>query len=237
MAKKVVVVEDEQDPNEDPVVVAKVDEMMDPAKRAEKTIETKEEPSVEDAANGSNEETSDLPPLDIFADAPGAPELIKTTGKKADEKEVKPESEEPMPTEESEPEPTEESEPQPEETRATEVKESKQSSELDEAIESDSLPAESTPIEPDDFDDPQTAKAIDDIVSLESDLVLDHEDQRKSKQATKTADKDEKKSSHKLFWAFVIIVCLVAIVMALFILDPSLHLPKHISWESIKRHL
>jgi hypothetical protein len=238
MAKKVVVVEDDQDPNEDPVVVAKVDEMMDPAKPAEKASEAKEEETpVEDTETVSEEEASGPPPLDIFADAPSAPELIKTTGKKADKKEVKTERDEPEPAEESEKAPTKESEPEPEETKETEVKESKQDSELDEAIVSDNLTDESIPIEPDDFDDPKTAKAIDDIVSLESDVVLDHEDQSKNKLATKTQKKSEKKPSHKLFWSLVIIVCLIAVVMALFILDPAVHLPKNISWNSIKHHI
>lgn len=211
MAKKIAV-EDEQDPNEDPAVVAKVDKMMDPKKQEDPKPETVIDPINEPAADDTEEPSSDLPPLDIFADAPGAPELVKPGSKKKEKK----------------------GEPEPEQAPVSEPEQP-----VDPVASEDveSVPVEGTPIEPDDFDDPTTAKAIDDIVAHESDAVLSIEDSKKA-QAEDAVPPEKGKSSHKIFWSLVFIVCLVAVAMAVFIVDPSIHLPlKHLNWSTIKRHL
>ncbi len=220
MAKKITI-DDDLDLTEDPAVVAKVDKMMDPEVKEEQPAEASSEPDNPSVAATDGETSSDgQPPLDIFADAPGAPELVKTAkaGKQKNEpaestEDSSRQAEAPSEPDDRAPDPTDD--PEPEDT-----------------------PVEGDPIEAQDFDDPTTAKAIDDIVAHESDVVLDIEDSKTAQAEAEAGPVPEEKSGHKLFWSLVFIVCLIAIAMAVFIIDPSIHLPvKHFNWSTIKRHL
>ena len=217
MAKKVEI-QDDQDPSEDPAVVAKVDEMMDPAKEKDKPSES-EQPTPQPEAESVEEPTSDLPPLDIFADAPGAPQLESKDNKSKKKEEKKKEEVETA-------------------DKAEEINTEDNAEVPLSSDDIDNSPVEANPIEPDDFDDPTTAKAIDDIVAHESDVVLGVADDKLAKQEEQEQPVKEEKASHKLFWSLVFIVCIIAIAMALYIIDPSIHSPiKGFNWGTIKRHL
>ena len=195
--------DDQQYPNEDPAVVAKVDQMMDPYTEDEKGNET--DNKAADVSDSQSAKSSDeLPPLDIFADTPGAPQLTQSSQKKNTKKKTRKNSVESSTSE----------------TDQGEVKDSS----LSEIIEDN--PVIDSPSKPDDFDDPTTAKAIDDIVAQESDLVLGVEDTKLANIETEVRSSGKNAGSHKIFWGLVLIVCVLAIAMAVYIIDPSLSLPK-----------
>lgn len=195
--------DDQQYPNEDPAVVAKVDQMMDPSTEDEKNNETNNK-----ATNASDSQSAglddELPPLDIFADAPGAPQLIKSSPKKKTKK-----SSVESPARDSD---QDEGNNETKGLSASEI--------------IDDNPVIDSPQKPDDFDDPTTAKAIDDIVAEESDLVLGVEDTKRANMETEVQSSEKDTGSHKIFWSLVLIVCVLAIAMAVYIIDPSLSLPK-----------
>lgn len=210
MAKKIQI-KDEADSGEDPSLVAKVDEMMDPDQDGV-VVSTVDEPmpleSEADLPKISRE--PELPPLDIFADAPSAPLLTKKKSKKVvvapaltpDTTTVTPEAE------------TQSAEP-----------------------EVESLPVSSEEIKPEEFDDPDTAKAIDDIVAHEGDTALNVEDSKR-RSREEASEPPKEKHGHPIFWTLVFLVCVVAIVMAAFLADPQLFHPlSKIHWSSIRQHL
>ena len=215
MAKKIAVKEAEVD--DDPNLIEKVDEMMDPEEQATK------------ASDGDNDQptTDDPTPLDIFADTPSAPLLKIPKGKKIiKDVLVKDEPAEPL---------AEAVDPEPEHQDA----ENKQ--EVVEALPIQLDPEEEKVISPrreapKEYDDPTTAKAIDDIVAQESDEVLLIEDHKIADK--KVAAGSGKSSGHPIFWSLVVIVCLIGIAMAVFIVDPSIHDPlSKVHWSSITKHL
>ena len=220
MAKKISVQEDPSS-DEDPKIVAEVDEMMDPELPDEP--ETKEENVEPPTANNQEQSSgfkneSELPPLDIFADVPSAPPL--ETGK-SKAKASKPE-----------PEPSKE-----EQSLDEPVSESVTNQQDNSSIEQETAIVDTKPAEPDNYDDPKTAQAIDEIVAEESDTTLDVEDQRKAEAEASSAPIESSKG-HPFFWAMVFLVCIIAIVIAVFLMYPSLHNPlSKIHWKSIRSHL
>lgn len=88
------------------------------------------------------------------------------------------------------------------------------------------------------FDDPKTAAAIDDIVAHESDVVLNSVDQQHSETIEASEPAKTTKHGHPLFWFLVLIICLIAAAMALFLIDPSIHNPlTKVNWNAIRRRL
>ena len=218
-------------------LIVKVDKMMAtehqdmaPDYEPETTLleEPKDEPSptnkkkiaiMTDEETKSEEESSDsLPPLDIFADAPGAPPLKPSpeSAKSKDRVEVKKAAKS--------------------ETPAVEIK-----ADLPAEAKEEVQPQEDEPLPPraESFDDPLTAKAIEDIVAHESDVALSEQnDSNSSSAASESHIIREGKHTHRIFWTLVTLVCIIAIAMAVFIIDPALHNPfSHLHWSSIRRHL
>ncbi len=167
---------------------------------------------ITDEANSEDQSSTPLSPLDIFADTPGAP-LLETSPDNA-ENEAK-----------------------------IEVKKDKKNSSRPEIKEpkEEVTPIEEEPAAPrsESFDDPLTAKAIEDIVAHEGDIALSEQDDPESSPAV--AERTiirEGKHTHRIFWTLVALVCIIAIAMAVFIINPSLHNPlSHLHWSAIRRHL
>ena len=204
MAKKNQDQDTDSDLTEDPKVIAKVDAMMSTGR--DDKLELMTEPKSVDELADSQPESSESspPPLDIFADTPSAPLLnkVKTKPKRTVRK-VK------IAVEEASDE---------DEEGKVEVKE---------------IPAEEVkPPKVNNYDDPQTVQAINEIVAEEADTTLEVQD-AELEQAK--ADSVSAKGSHLAtwFWVVVIIVCLVAIGMAIYLIDPNMH----VSLSSIKHHL
>lgn len=216
MAKKIQI-KDDADNGEDPSLVAKVDEMMDPDQAEETaTVETDAIPELkpdEDLPKISRE--PDLPPLDIFAETPSAPLLSKKKTKKQAEV-------------------TELNEDSP----AVEPDESDEPKEEVSVPEAETEPEVSEEIHPEEFDDPETAKAIDDIVAQEGDAALIVEDVERQQKETDSAPVKKKNHGHPIFWTLVFIICVVAVGIALYLIDPQLfHAFSRLHWSSIRRHL
>ncbi len=203
--------EDNEEVSEDPKLVEKVDQMMDPKKATEN----------QGSENDPNEaivdsETSDesTPELDIFADTPSAPLLEKPHAKKnrAKKTTVKVSTDEPVIEDQS----------------------------LSEDEEKDDHPEEAVlerPDRPDNYDDPQTTQAIDDIVSHESDMILALNDQKLSR-AKKAATPVNREHHHRIFWSIIALLSLIAIAVAVYIVDPSIYTPlSKVHWSSIRKHL
>ncbi len=207
-----VTVKDDSDSGEDPGLVAKVDEMMDPDLPAVKAVESPVEPSeATDDDVPKISRVPNLPPLDIFADTKGAPLLTKTKAKPKIVNDIiaKPKAE-PIPLPDS---------------VATE----------DDPTNEDNVPEPTNP-SPDNFDDPNIAQAIDDIVAHEGDTVLQVEDYKLANQ--RPIASAGKSHGHPVFWTLIVILCLIAIALAVYLLDPSIHNPfRHFHWSSISSHL
>lgn len=215
MAKNKEPLED-NDQYENPQLVEKVDAMMDPKKEPDST-QTEDVNEVEDLPIEGESSSEDAPPpLDIFAEAeeeaPGAPPMDSPKKKgKAAKKVAKDEHQDAAGDEVLE------------ETPISSEKEN-------------AKPAKSP--KPEEYDDPQTAKAVDDIVSHESDAVLGIVDANLANaEANSTPVKTEQ--GHKIFWFSVVIICLVAIVLGLYIINPTMFhsVVSKIHWSSIRRHL
>ena len=200
MAKKIEVM-NELDSGEDPKLIAIVDEMMDPSSPKEKKIEPVPDQSDDSPKSGKTikieTEAEDLPVLDIFADTPSAPLIEKEPKEEA--KAEAPASEETKLEVESTPE------------VAVDMTSNK--------VEPSQKAIASNPTV-NEYDDSQLSKAIEDIVSHESDEVLLAEDS-KLDMLNETAKSPKDNDSHKLFWTLVVLVCLVAIAMAVFLVDPN----------------
>ena len=225
MAKKIVVDQiDPDDPREDKQLVAKVDEMM--ATEAEVNDKPKEQPPKPAPIKLKipiETDTHSGPALDIFNDTPSAPLLAGSDSSTAPEDSPKKESDKPEPAKE-EPETP---------------KQDQDSITPDEpSFSDDQGPLKiHPPARPDNYDDRETAKVINDIVAHESDDVLAVEDQRLAKQQ-ETGRNPKPPHTHKLIWSFVTLICLLAIATAVFILDPNLLNPfSKLHWSSISKHL
>jgi hypothetical protein len=203
MAKKKQDKVTDNDLTEDPKVIAKVDAMMSTGRdRPELETESKSVDEFEKLQPEPSE--SSPPPLDIFADTPSAPLLneVKTKPKRAAHK-VKIAVEE-----------------------VTEADEEGR-------VEVNEIPKEEVkPLKVDNYDDPQTAQAINAIVAEEADTTLGVQDAELEQVKAESAPAQ---SSHAAawFWVLVVIVCLVAIGMAIYLIDPNMH----VSLSSIKHHL
>ena len=180
--------------------------------------EVKEAPKDVAADTKTGPAAEALPPLDIFADVPGAPPLeTKTTAKTASAK--KPAKKVKITQYEEEPE-----------VIATSVK--------DTSAEEPESQAVLDPQQPPNYDDSVLAKAIEDIVSKESDAALNAVDEQTEQSEELDMGRHYSKRTHHLFWTFVTLVCLIAIAMAVFIIDPSIHNPlRNLHWSSIRKHL
>ncbi|MGH7234098.1 MAG: hypothetical protein ACREF7_01490 [Candidatus Saccharimonadales bacterium] len=152
-----------------------------------------------------------LPPLDIFADAPGAPPLKVKTEKSAEPKDEQKE--------------TEESVVPPVETEQDNTAWVEQ-------------PEDNAPQKVENYDDQLTAKAIEDIVAHESDDEGQSAKDSEEPSEVKVDLSRQTKHTHHIFWTLVAIVCLLAVAMTIFIINPSIHNPlSHLHWSSIRRHL
>lgn len=88
--------------------------------------------------------------------------------------------------------------------------------------------ADDVVVEPLDIDNPQTDKAIDDIVAQEADQVLAAEDaglQSAREQADAAAADDSEPHGHPIFWFFVALLVIIAAVAAYILMQPGLELP------------
>ncbi len=219
---KQIKIKDEEVIDEDPLLVKEVDQMMDP--------EIPNEPvdPIEEAVNDEEDSTptesidnSNVPPIDIFQETQTAPLFKKTK-----EKELPEVVADETGTEQQSPEAKEDAE-------VNEL-----ASDPEEQKEDDGIIA-SVPLVANDYSDPQTSKAIEDIMAHESDEVLAVEDS-KTQKSEKYAPQSDGKSSkgHMLFWLMVFIICLIAIGLAVYIVNPKYYKSiTKINWSSIEHHL
>lgn len=226
MAKKIVIDQiGPDDPREDKELVAKVDAMMAP----EIEVEEKKEKALKPKTSLSKKkiavevDSKPLPSLDIFTDTPGAPVLSQGQNSETEES---PEKLQPDAA-----------------TSYSGKKETGSQKDLQTVPDTSKEPEDQISVlisdvnRPEDYDDSETAKAIDDIVAHESDDVLAVEDQRLANQQS-TANDYPTLHTHKLFWSFIAILCLLAIATVAFVLDPNLLNPfSKLHWSSIRRHL
>ena len=245
MAKKQAVTKNNNDGSgEEQKLVAKVDQMMatehqdmtpnyepatkitDPDPKAKK-VEVKDE--VTTTENSEPSEPDSLPALDIFADVPGPPPLAgksetkASPAKKATQIAVVDNSDDASTNQEEEAELETEAEPEAETEPDVE----------DEA----EAPSATSAVRTENFDDPVIAEAIEDIVAHEGDIALSVQDATQADAELKSLHHAEARTHH-LFWTLVAIVCLVAIAMAVFIINPSIHTPfRNLNWNTIRRHL
>lgn len=207
MAKHKAPPQESADVYEDPKLVEKVDAMMDPAEDEKKTKRP-----IEPEADPKQDQTEEeIPPLDIFADAPGAPPLDNKPQKTPAKKSPKVAD-------------------QPDTPPAETLLEPNAGEDEDETSK---VPP---PKKPEGYDDPSTAQAIDEIVAHESDTVLAAQDQKLAQESTNEAA--EAQPTHHIFWAFIAIICLIAIALAVLLADPSIHNPlSKVHWSNVRRHL
>jgi hypothetical protein len=238
MAKQAIPVKEGSDNGEDPAVVAKVDEMMDlnlPEQPSEPLFDENQKVSQQTAPI-----TKPLPTLDIFSAVSGPPDLVES--KKPKTKKIKIQLEQtesgnqdiPVAVAPSQPPEVTVSKndpPLPSDTEPVELLVSNSDKELP--------PADFDAPKPDDFDDPKTAAAINDILARESDTLLQAQDPSPSAARTAKVENDAtEEGSHRIFWSLVFVVCLIAIAMAVFLIDPAIHNPlSKINWSAIRRHL
>ncbi len=215
MAKKIIVNND-LDTSDDPKLVAKVDAMMDPSV-TEKSLpdsESSDVPATELETKTNSDPQTNMPPLDIFAEASSAPPLntldLEPPAKVRKDK---------LKTKTT-----------PKKVKATEAKNLTTEKVLeaeDESIEA--MPALDTgtdedvtvkvkPARPIEYDDPKTAQAIEDIVAEESDAVLSLIDEAETEKYRDAVEQE--KHGHPIFWALIAIICLLAAAMALFLMYP-----------------
>ena len=200
MAKQITVDSADEQPEENKLLVAKVDRMLNPA-----VDQPESKPKPKPIQNVSEQsESTDLPPLDIFADTPSAPLLsvVKKTVSKKTPASNKPTKNVRMTTVISEPE-VSKTVPDPD----------------DEPEE----PAPWRPAVPNEYNDSQTVAAIDSIVASEEDTLLNLEDQVKSNQVLKEGSKHH--IFRKLFWLIVGLLCLLALSVAVHVIYPNVTNP------------
>lgn len=211
MAKQIEV-KDNPD-SEDANLIAKVDLMMEPRR-----TEADHDPKLTDEPYPAARPSDGLPPLDIFAGTSSAPLLKTKAGKKPARN---------QPT----PDPSDLQDP------GEQAKEPAVDADND-GLQHDQ-PIPNNPQEPDDFDDPKIAKAIESIVAQESDVALEAEDLKLAMQAqTSQPLKDQPSGRHPFFWFLVAVICLIAIGAAVYLADPSVRQPlSKIHWASLKHSI
>ncbi len=232
--------------SDDIKLVAKVDEMMATKnqdmtpdyEQAIKSSDAESEPSNEEEATTETKtevqpeeiKAEDMPPLDIFADVPGAPPLEDKEIEAVEIKPKKPKSNKKA-TKISIKEYDNEPESEDEAETGTEDKAEVEPEEEEEKVE----PVKKRPPA---YDDSVISKAIDDIVAHEGDVALMVQDQQQAS-SEGVAPTHSVKRTHHIFWTFVALVCLVAVAMTIFIINPSVvRNPLHsLHWNSIKKHL
>ena len=238
MAKKQATPKNNNDSTgEEQQLVAKVDQMMATEHQDMAPNYEPETKKVETSPSSKEEEVTDLPkkivikedndssnppPLDIFAEVPGPPPLNGKSEPKASIRKT-----------------------------ATKIAVVDNANQSNDAIEVESVPEPKDELEEDEaeevsnkstprsenFDDPVIKEAIEDIVAHEGDIALSVQDATQAN-AEANSLRHNKGHTHHLFWTLVALVSLIAIIMALFIINPSVHNPFHnLRWSSIRHHL
>ncbi len=207
MAKKIIV-SDDLDISDDPKLVAKVDAMMDPEATEVVPVPEPTPPTNDQSVDAAK---ADPPPLDIFAGMTSAPPLEAV-----------------------------ETPPQPKPVKVKvktkpASKEAKSAAKTVTAKPAKAKPAEDEPVpvteeavevsvkasSPNEYDDPKTAQAIEEIVTAESDAVLNLVDAAVENENRQQGEVPQK-HGHPIFWSLVALICLLAVAMALFLMYPSL---------------
>ena len=247
MAKKQAVTKNNNDGSgEEQKLVAKVDQMMatehqdmtpnyepatkitDPEPKAKK-VEVKDE--VTTTENSEPIEPASPPALDIFADVPGPPPLAGKSEAKAS---LKKKATQIAVVDNSDDASTNQEEKAEVETEAEPEEEAETEADVEDEAEA---PSATSAVRTENFDDPVIAEAIEDIVAHEGDIALSVQDATQADAELKSLHHAEA-HTHHLFWTLVAIVCLVAIAMAVFIINPSIHTPfRNLNWNTIRRHL
>jgi len=242
MAKKIDTQEDSL-PQEDPALIKRVDKMMDPSAPEFPNLATVDEESPGETDDSELDSTTskaantDEQPLDIFANtAATAPLLAKKADKVAQDEKKDDQVDEVGTEEETSPANDQVvdsilSQPQDEEEDDDDQENSNdQTADLVKSNKSKLKVA----IKPDEYDDPKLSEVISDIVAQESDEVLLAEDNLLVNTAENSQPLADDSSSHPIFWILVAIVCLVAIAIALFLVDPNIyHFLKKIHFKSL----
>jgi len=161
-------------PKEDEALVKRIDEMMDP--RATKASSA---PTTANAETPKPTDTPQPPPLDIFKEAKTAPIVPGTITKPEDSKAPTPAKEIPNKTEDK---------PEPDPSAEKEVDEEPEVAQIVEQ----SIDEKNSEIE-----NPETDKAVEDIVAKEGDTVLDVEDKAIERANSAVSDKPKKDSKLK----------------------------------------
>lgn len=200
---------------DDPMLVKSVDLMMDPDL-------SDESPSVKEVQEVKVEKLDDqaksLPPLDIFQKVQSAPLLVK---KKEELHKLNIKINEAKTDFIAQP---------------VEVEVSK--TDLAHSAASENRPIKYNPAYPDDYNDPKTAKAIDDIVAQESDQVLASNDERLEEIENSVPNKNHKAWLNLFFWLMVFLLCLIAIGITAYYVNPAVYKPlSRLNWHAIKGHI
>ncbi len=247
MAKKQTATKNNNDGSgEEQKLVVKVDQMMatehqdmtpnyepatkitDPDPKAKK-VEVKDE--VTTTENSESSEPVSPPALDIFADVPGPPPLAGKSEAKASPPKKATQI---AVVDNSDDAPTNQEEKAEVETEAEPEEEAETEADIEDEAEA---PSATSAVRTENFDDPVIAEAIEDIVAHEGDIALSVQDATQADAELKSLHHAEA-HTHHLFWTLVAIVCLVAIAMAVFIINPSIHTPfRNLHWNTIRRHL
>lgn len=222
MPKKIDSTEDDLS-QEDPNLIKQVDNMMDPSVPDfpidnASDIDDQDRPQVDQELN-QQDQSSQVKPIDIFADSPSTAPLLTKKNKKKDQKSLA-----------SIDEQVETSTKNTDNMPIIQDQDNNQDEKRSEDNIEKNLPSSTSsdqPLtQPDEYDDPQLSEAISDIVAQESDEVLMAEDSMllvNDQQDAKVAQ--DNSGSHPLFWTLVAIVCIAAVGIALFLVDPNIYHP------------
>ena len=71
------------------------------------------------------------------------------------------------------------------------------------------------------YDDPLTSQIVDEIISSESSQLLEVEDYANSELPTKKYSKPTKKHHHYFFWTIIFLICIVVIMYAAYLINPA----------------
>jgi len=222
MAKKIDSTEDDFT-QEDPNLIKQVDNMMDPSVPDFPVDNSSEidnqDGSQEDKESNQQDQSGEVKPIDIFADSPGTAPLLDKKTKKAVQKSLASIDDQAQTSSKN--------------TDNTPIVQEQNNDHDEDALETNVEEDSSIPIQPDqpltqpdEYDDPKLADAISDIVAQESDEVLLAEDSlllTHGQQDTQVVE--DSSSGHPFFWTLVAIVCLAAIGIALFLVDPNIYHP------------
>lgn len=215
---KQIEIKDQEVVDEDPLLVKEVDQMMDPEIPDEPVNPIDEVVNDEDSKPlAETADNSSLPPIDIFQGTQTAPLFKKTKEKESTEIVADGTNDD---------------------VRLSEAKDDLVDNELKEQNEDSDFVA-SVPLVANDYSDPQTSKAIEDIMAHESDEVLAVEDSKFQQSENHASQSDGKSSKgHMLFWLMVFIICVIAVGLAAYIVNPKYYKSiTKINWSSIEHHL